>query len=141
MGNFVGLWLTAGRLDSGVHMAEEIKGIRFKSCGYSILANLNNCASARRSLHLILVSTVAIGFVTMLVTALTMCFCILDLDAVVNTPTGVPILQIFHQATKDNGASVFLLFLLLPYFCMCRQFDADRESLNLGICARRSIAV
>ncbi|KAL1957372.1 hypothetical protein VTO42DRAFT_6052 [Malbranchea cinnamomea] len=55
----------------------------------------------------------------MFVTALTMCFCIQDLDAVVNTATGVPVLEIFHQATKHNGASVFLLSLLLYLISTC----------------------
>ena len=74
---------------------------------------------ARRSLPLILVSTVAIGFVTMFLTALSMSFCILDLEAVTNTPTGVPVLEIFYQATKNKGASVFLLFLMLYLISAC----------------------
>ena len=36
----------------------------------------------------------------------------IDLDTIVNTATGVPILEIFYQATKSKGASVFLLSLL-----------------------------
>jgi choline transport protein len=51
--------------------------------------------------------------------ALTICFCILDLDRVVNSPTGVPILEIFFQSTGHKAASVALLSLLLYLISAC----------------------
>ncbi|KIX01381.1 uncharacterized protein Z518_09106 [Rhinocladiella mackenziei CBS 650.93] len=82
-----------GGLDSAVHMAEEMK-------------------DARKNLPFVLISTVCIGFVTLIVTAITICFCMIDLDKILATSTGVPILEIFYQATESKGASIFLLSVL-----------------------------
>jgi choline transport protein len=61
----------------------------------------------------VLVNTIVIGFITLIVTAIAICFCMLDLHVIINTPTGVPILQVFYEATRNKGAAVFLLSLLL----------------------------
>ncbi|KAL1845287.1 hypothetical protein VTK73DRAFT_741 [Phialemonium thermophilum] len=87
-----------GGLDGGVHMAEEMR-------------------DARKNLPFVLISTVCLGFVTMMVTTIAICFCIIDLDAVLATTTGVPILEVFYQATKNKGASIFLLSIMLYLAC------------------------
>ncbi|CAH0033152.1 unnamed protein product [Clonostachys rhizophaga] len=87
-----------GGLDSAVHMAEEMK-------------------DARRNLPFIIMSTVCIGFFTMIVTCITISFCIRDIDAVLATTTGVPSLEIFYQATRSKAVSIFLLSIMLYLAC------------------------
>lgn len=77
-----------------MHIAEEIK-------------------DSRRALPKILIYTVLIGFVTMFATALVVSFCMQDLDAIVNSPTGAPVLQVFYQATQNKAGSVFMMTLVL----------------------------
>lgn len=67
---------------------------------------------------IVLVSTIVIGFTSLIITAIVICFCILDLDAAVNTATNVPILEIIYQATKNVGASNFLVFFLFYLNCV-----------------------
>lgn len=55
-----------------------------------------------------LVMSVLIGFVTCFAFLIAVLFCVQDLDAVVNTPTGVPILEIFYQATNNKAAATCL---------------------------------
>lgn len=56
-------------LDGAVHLAED-------------------CTNAARAVPLALISTVAIGFVTALTFAIAMAYCIVDLNAAINTTTG-----------------------------------------------------
>ncbi|CAH0003391.1 unnamed protein product [Clonostachys byssicola] len=43
-------------------------------------------------------------------------FCVTDMDEVITTPTGVPILAIFYQSTNSKAVSVTLLSLII--FCL-----------------------
>lgn len=78
----------------------------------------------------VLVNTIVIGFVTLIITAIAICFCMLDLDVILNTSTGVPILQVFYEATRNVGASVFLLSLLL-YLTAASAVGAQQTSNRL----------
>lgn len=78
----------------------------------------------------VLINTITIGFVTLMGTAIAICYCIEDLDAIVNTATGVPILQIFYEATRNVGAAVFLLSLLL-YLTAASAVGAQQTSNRL----------
>ncbi|KIW46646.1 hypothetical protein, variant [Exophiala oligosperma] len=98
-----------GGLDGAVHVAEELR-------------------DARRNLPFVIISTVCIGFCTMIVTAIAICFCILDLDKVLATSTGVPILEIFYQATNNKGASIFLLCVL--FYLTCAATVASQQTAN-----------
>ncbi|KAK2742936.1 hypothetical protein FQN57_005066 [Myotisia sp. PD_48] len=97
MGFIVGLiyptWCYSG-IDNAVHMAEEIK-------------------DARRALPIVLISTVGMGFATMIITSLTLSFTISDLGPIISSTTGTPILEILYNATKNKAAAVFLLCSIL----------------------------
>ncbi|EUC27995.1 hypothetical protein COCCADRAFT_9547 [Bipolaris zeicola 26-R-13] len=85
-------------IDGAVHLAEECK---------------NPGVVVPRAL----MSTVSIGFVTSFIFAIIMMYCTSDLEAVVTTATGVPVYEIWRQATRsDVAATVFLLLLLLAAF-------------------------
>ncbi len=64
----------------------------------------------------------------MMVTAISICFCIIDLDKVLATSTGVPILEVFYQATKSKGASIFLLSIL--FYLTCAATVASQQTAN-----------
>lgn len=55
-----------------------------------------------------MVMCVLVALVTCLAFMLALCFVIQDLDAVVNTPTGYPLLEIFRQATQNDNAATCL---------------------------------
>ncbi|CUM67311.1 uncharacterized protein PRCAT00005004001 [Priceomyces carsonii] len=104
----VGLSCTAfsyGGLDGSIHISEELK-------------------DAKKTLPKILVMTVVIGFVTMFLTAIVISFSIQDLNGLIDTPTGVPIIELLYQTTKNKGASVFLstvlLYLTMSAFIGCQ---------------------
>ncbi|EXJ89092.1 hypothetical protein A1O3_02156 [Capronia epimyces CBS 606.96] len=98
-----------GGLDGAVHVAEELQ-------------------DARRNLPFVLISTVCLGFCTMIVTTIAISFCIIDLDSVLATPTGVPILEIFYQATRSKAASIFLLCIL--FYLTCAATVASQQTAN-----------
>lgn len=82
-------------LDGAIHLAEE-------------------CKNAAHAVPRALMSTVIIGFVTSFAFAVAMVYSIGDFDAVVGTATGVPIYELWFQATRsDVAATVFLIVLLL----------------------------
>ncbi|KAF2026651.1 amino acid transporter [Setomelanomma holmii] len=82
-------------IDGAIHLAEE-------------------CKNAAVVVPHALMSTICIGFVTSFIFAIVMVYCTNDFEAVVSTPTGVPIYEIWRQATRsDAAATVFLVFLLM----------------------------
>ncbi|XBW34965.1 hypothetical protein QEN19_000530 [Hanseniaspora menglaensis] len=81
-------------LDAATHMAFEVE-------------------NPERIIPLSILGTVAIGFVTSLVFVISMFFCIQDLDAVLNSSTGFPILEIFHQALNHSKAGAIVLGCLI----------------------------
>lgn len=87
-------------LDCATHMAEEIYKPE-KYIPISILA------------------TVAIGFVTSFIYAISMFFSIQDLDAIYASNTGVPILDIYYQALNNKHGALFLeaLVVLTSFGC------------------------
>jgi len=81
-------------LDAATHMAEE--------------AN-----HPERVIPIAILGTIAIGFVTAFLFSISMFFCIQDIDAVYNTPTLVPILEIFHQGLRSIPGAVCLEMLII----------------------------
>ena len=82
-------------LDGAIHLAED-------------------CINASTAVPQALMATIIIGFVTTFVFVVAMFYCISDFDAVLGTPTAVPIYEIWNQATKsETAATVFIVFLLL----------------------------
>ena len=86
-------------LDCATHMAEEI-------------------VEPERWIPVSILSTVAIGFATSFCYAISMFFCIKNLDAILSSTTGVPILDIFYQALGNKHGALCLAsgVLLLVVF-------------------------
>ncbi|EGD99721.1 GABA permease [Trichophyton tonsurans CBS 112818] len=72
--------------DCAVHMAEEIK-------------------DASKTLPQAMMSAVGVNFVLGLAVILTICFTVGDIEAVLASPTGIPFIQIFFNATKSHAAT------------------------------------
>ncbi|OAP54485.1 hypothetical protein AYL99_10933 [Fonsecaea erecta] len=81
-------------IDGAVHLAEE-------------------CKQAEKVVPRALVSTLTIGFVTSFSFAVSMTYCITDFDAVLSTPTGFPIYEIWLQATRSSVAATSFMAILL----------------------------
>ncbi|KAE8337813.1 hypothetical protein BDV24DRAFT_154083 [Aspergillus arachidicola] len=82
-------------IDGALHLAEE-------------------CRNATTAVPRALMSTLIIGFVTSFAFMITMLYCTSDLDTVVASSTGVPIYEMWHQATRStSAATVFICLLLL----------------------------
>jgi choline transport protein len=81
-------------IDGAIHLAED-------------------CINAKTAVPHALFATLMIGFFTSFVFAIAMLYSIADYDAVLTTITGVPIFEIWRQATKSDGAATFFLILLI----------------------------
>ncbi|KAB8238978.1 amino acid/polyamine transporter I [Aspergillus alliaceus] len=82
-------------IDGVLHLAEE-------------------CRSAATAVPRALMITLIIGFATSFAFMVTMLYCTSDLKAVVASATGVPIYEMWHQATRSpTVATVFISLLLL----------------------------
>lgn len=81
-------------LDTATHLAEEV-------------------SRPERMVPIAIGGTVAIGFITSWSFSLSIIFSIQDLDAAISTPTGVPILEIFHQTINVAGACVLEVMIFL----------------------------
>ncbi|OJJ48971.1 hypothetical protein ASPZODRAFT_1364363 [Penicilliopsis zonata CBS 506.65] len=81
-------------LDSATHLAEEVP-------------------QPERNIPIAIMATVGIGFTTAWFYCIAMFFSVTDLDALVDTATGVPILQLYYQALKNKTGAIVLETLLL----------------------------
>lgn len=81
-------------LDSATHLAEEV-------------------AKPERSIPIAILCTVLIGFTTSWTYCIAMFFSVRDLDPLLNTPTGVPILELFYQALQNKAGAIVLESLIL----------------------------
>lgn len=81
-------------LDSATHMCEEMFDPETK-------------------IPISLIANVAIGFSTSFIYAVCMFFCIQDLDALLNSITGVPIMDIFYQSLGNKHGALFLEALIV----------------------------
>ncbi|EMG51126.1 Choline transport protein [Candida maltosa Xu316] len=66
-----------------------------------------------------IIGTVIIGFVTSFTYSIAMFFSLTNLDEIFQSTTGVPIMDIFYQATKSKPAALGLEFLILLTACLC----------------------
>ncbi|KAJ5989526.1 hypothetical protein N7481_004736 [Penicillium waksmanii] len=80
-------------IDGALHLAEE-------------------CIDAAIVVPRALMSTLIIGFVTSFAFMIAMLYCTSDLDAVVASSTGVPIYEMWRQATQSNTAATVFIVLL-----------------------------
>ncbi|KAH8678445.1 amino acid/polyamine transporter I [Xylariales sp. PMI_506] len=82
-------------IDGALHLAEE-------------------CKNAAVVVPRALMSTITIGFITSFIFMIAMIYSAQDFDAVISTATGVPIYELWYQASaSDAAATVFLVLLLL----------------------------
>ncbi|RPB27571.1 amino acid transporter [Terfezia boudieri ATCC MYA-4762] len=80
-------------LDSATHLAEEV-------------------ANPERVIPIAIMGTVAIGFITAFSYSIAMFFCMNNLSELVATPTLVPILELYRQATGSVSGATGLEFLV-----------------------------
>ncbi|OBA20392.1 amino acid transporter [Metschnikowia bicuspidata var. bicuspidata NRRL YB-4993] len=81
-------------LDSASHLAEEVH-------------------NADRVIPIAILGTVTIGMVTSLTYAISMFFCVTNLDDIINNGTGLPILDIYYQALNNKAGAICLGTLML----------------------------
>jgi amino acid transporter len=83
-------------------------------CCYDAPAHMSEeMTNATRDAPRAMVLSVIIGFFTGLVYILVVLFSIVDIQAVSESPTGVPLLEIFYQATRSTAGALSLQALLL----------------------------
>ncbi|AJR77038.1 choline transporter [Saccharomyces cerevisiae] len=96
-------------LDCATHMAFEVE-------------------KPERVIPIAIMGTVAIGFVTSFCYVIAMFFSIQDLDAVLSSTTGAPILDIYNQALGNKSGAIFLgcLILFTSFGCViaCHTWQA-----------------
>ncbi|KAL1955800.1 hypothetical protein VTO42DRAFT_8039 [Malbranchea cinnamomea] len=88
-------------LDAATHMAEEV-------------------AQPERSIPIAIMSTVAIGFTTAWFYVISMYFSLQDFGKLLNTPTGVPILELYYQALGNKAGAIVLESLVLATGIGCQ---------------------
>ncbi|PYH90917.1 amino acid transporter [Aspergillus ellipticus CBS 707.79] len=81
-------------LDSATHLAEEVP-------------------EPEKNIPIAIMATVGIGFVTSWFYCVAMFFSIKDLDALLDSATGVPILELYYQALNNRAGAIVLETLLL----------------------------
>ncbi|EXJ86696.1 hypothetical protein A1O3_03649 [Capronia epimyces CBS 606.96] len=88
-------------LDAALHLAEE-------------------CTRPERTVPKAVMSSVVIGFVTAFSFAVAMLYSLSDFDAVLATATGMPIVEIFLQATRSKAATTAfaIMSLCIGFFCL-----------------------
>ncbi|KAF4963130.1 hypothetical protein FSARC_8843 [Fusarium sarcochroum] len=87
-------------LDCATHMAEEVP-------------------NPERTIPIAILGTVGIGFVTAWLFGIAMMFSIQNFDTVSETPTGVPILELFDQALNNKAGAIVLCSLIVLTGCGC----------------------
>ncbi|KOS40471.1 hypothetical protein ACN38_g8651 [Penicillium nordicum] len=108
-----------GVLDSAAHLAEETP-------------------NPARNVPKAIMMTVIIGFMTAFPFACVLMYCLTDFESVINTPTNVPILQLFYVAYghRQSAALATMAFVTISYLCslfpqhayqarMCWAFSRD----------------
>ncbi|KAH0559776.1 hypothetical protein GP486_003708, partial [Trichoglossum hirsutum] len=88
-------------LDCATHLAEEV-------------------AKPERMVPIAIMGTVCIGFVTAFCYSIAMFFSMNNLDALFHTSTGVPILELFHQAVGSKGGAIALEVLIMATGLGCQ---------------------
>ncbi|KAH6986431.1 amino acid/polyamine transporter I [Ilyonectria sp. MPI-CAGE-AT-0026] len=87
-----------GLIDTAVHMSEEI-------------------TEPEKNVPKALYLTVGIGFITAWPLAVLLMYCMADYDAIVNTETGFPLLELFYLSLRKSkaGAIVIMSFLIITW--------------------------
>ncbi|ANB11858.1 Hnm1p [Sugiyamaella lignohabitans] len=86
----------------------------FAMCCYDAACHMGEeMDNASRDTARAVVLSVVIGFFTGFAFILALLFCLQDFDAVANTVTGVPLLEIFYQATNNSKAGATCLTVIV----------------------------
>jgi choline transport protein len=88
-------------LDSATHLAEEV-------------------AKPEKMIPIAIMGTVGIGFITAFCYSISMFFSMNNLVALFNTKTGVPILELFHQAVGNKAGAIMLEVLIIATGLGCQ---------------------
>ncbi|KAK2804908.1 hypothetical protein FQN50_006415 [Emmonsiellopsis sp. PD_5] len=91
-------------LDSATHMAEEV-------------------SRPEKYIPIAIMGTVAIGFATSWFYSISMFFSLSDFELLISTPTGVPILELYHQALGSKVGAI-----VLESFVLCTGFGCQIAS-------------
>ncbi|VUC25521.1 unnamed protein product [Clonostachys rosea] len=103
--------------DSGAHMTEEIP---------------NPSVNGPK----VIIYPVLIGLVTVIPFACTCMFVIKDMDAILNAPSGLPLIQLYHQATGSRLITVCLMIAFTLCFFACAVAIITGSSRTLWSAAR-----
>lgn len=99
-------------LDCATHLAEEVH-------------------NPERIIPIAIMGTVAIGFVTSFCYSISMFFCIRNLDEILNSNTGMPILDIYYQALQSRAGACVLGVLL---FCTAVGCNISSHTWQARLC-------
>lgn len=88
-------------LDCATHLAEEVE-------------------KPERMIPIAIMGTIAVGFTTSWFYSVSMFFSMQDLNALFNTPTLVPILELFHQALQSRAGAVVLEAMIITTGMGCQ---------------------
>lgn len=80
--------------------------------------------------------SVYIGAITGFIFLVSICFCIGDIQATANTPTGVPLIQIFFDSTQSKVAACFLASTITAIGLFCAAALQAEGSRSLYAFAR-----
>lgn len=83
-----------GMIDTAVHLAEEIP-------------------EPEKNIPKALYMTIGLGFLTAWPLAVILMWSLSDFDTILNTPTGIPLLELFHVALRQNKAAAIFMFALV----------------------------
>lgn len=84
----------------------------FGMCTYDSVAHLSEETNdAAKQCPRAMFLSIFIGFFTGLGFMLALLFCVQDLDAVIESPHGLPLLEIFYQATSNKAGAICLLMI------------------------------
>ncbi|KAL1581783.1 hypothetical protein WHR41_09379 [Cladosporium halotolerans] len=87
--------------DCSIHMSEETN-------------------DASRTIPLVVLWAVAANALMLIVVGITFIFCLGDLDSVLNSPTGQPMIQVFYNATQSQaGTGVMVAVVIVVFVSAC----------------------
>lgn len=75
---------------------------------------------ASRTIPLVVLWAVAANALMLIVVGITFIFCLGDLDSVLNSPTGQPMIQVFYDATQSQaGTGVMVAVVIVVFVSAC----------------------
>lgn len=75
---------------------------------------------ASRTIPLVVLWAVVTNAAMLLIVGITFIFCLGDLDSVLNTATGQPVIQVFYNATQSvAGTSVMIAVIIIIFLSAC----------------------